>query len=538
MNVKHNRILTTILSVILLFSLTSCVDDLNVTPIDPSTNQTFNQDSVFAKIYASLALTGQQGPSGNGDLDGIDEGTSSFIRLVWNLNELTTDEAISSWGDPGVPEMNFNKWTASHDQVEGMYSRLYFDITICNHFLEKTTGQTDEKSVKQRAEARFMRALNYFYLMDMFGSVPFTETVSTVLPQQISRADLFAWIEKELLEIEPDMYEPQQAPYYRADQVADWLLLSRLYLNAEVYTGTAHWTDAAKYAAMVINSGYTLCPTYGQLFMADNAGSIDGSTVNQARKEIILPIACDGVYTRSWGNSIFLIASTRTSGMPDWGSTAGWGGNRARAALAYKFFPNGLTDDDLSNETATTLQTKAGDDRAMFWGWTTGDSKGTTPYSITKYTVFKQGLSVTKYTNVRADGGEVGDVQYTDTDVPLLRVGEAYLTYAEAVYRGGDMVNGYTALSAVNDLRTRSHASTLNTLSLETLCDEWSREFYFEGRRRMDLIRFGYYGGSDYTWDWKGGSEAGSKFSVNYNLFPIPTSDLSANSNLVQNPGY
>jgi len=538
MNVKRNKIWITLMSVMLTLQLTSCVNDLNVTPIDPSVNQTFNQDSVFAKIYATLALTGQQGAAGKGDLDGIDEGTSSFIRLSWNLNELTTDEAICSWGDPSIPEMNYNKWTASHDQIKGMYARFYFDVTICNHFLDKTAGQTDQKSIKQRAEVRFMRALNYFYLMDMFGNVPFTEKVSTELPHQISRSDLFVWVEKELLEIEPDMYEPKQAPYYRADQAAVWLLLSRLYLNAEVYSGTPRWTDAAKYAAKVINSDYSLCPVYRQLFMGDNAGTIDGSTVNEAPKEIILPVACDGVYTKNWGNSLFLIASTRTTGMPSWGSSEGWGGNRARAALLKKFLPDGVTNDDLDGQTSTTFKEKAGDDRAWFWGWNTSESNGSNPYTIDKYTSFKQGVSVAKYTNVRADGAETHSAQYTDTDVPLLRAGEAYLTYAEAVFRGGDMVNGYTAIDAVNDLRARSHAGSLNSLSLEVLCDEWSREFYFEGRRRMDLIRFGYYGGSDYSWDWKGGSANGSKFSVDYNLFPIPTSDLSANSNLVQNPGY
>lgn len=152
--------------------------------------------------------------------------------------------------------------------------------------------------------------------------------------------------------------------------------------------------------------------------------------------------------------------------------------------------------------------------------------------------IFKQGLSVTKYTNVRADGGATSHVQFVDTDYPLMRIAEAYLSYAEAVTRGASVLNGKAALDVVNDLRTRAHASKLNALSLETLCDEWSREFFFEGRRRTDLIRFGFYGGSDYNWEWKGGSMAGTKFSANYNLFPIPTTDLTANPNLEQNTGY
>ena len=526
------------------FGLASCVDDLNVKSINPQNVAEFDQDAVFAKLYSSLALTGQQGAAGSGDVDGIDEGTSAFVRLIWNLNEITTDEAICSWGDPGIPEMNFNKWSASHSNIQGLYYRLYFDITLCNHFLENTEGKTDDKSVKQRAEARFLRALNYYYLLDMWGNVPFVTKVSTENPKQIKRADLYAWIETELKDIESSLYAPRQGSYYRVDQAADWLLLSRLYLNAKVYTGTPQWDNAAIYAKKVIGSGYTLVDNYAQLFMGDNAGTIDNSTVNKAPDEIIFAINADGVKIKSWGSSLFLIASTHTAGMlPTWGSSDGWGGNRARAALALKFFPNGITDADIATQTTdngNTLATKANDVRAMFWGWTTDVSKGTSPYTISDYSVFKQGLSVSKYSNVRADGGQTSNTEFPDMDVPFMRVAEAYLTYAEAVLRGGASVDGYTAVQAVNAIRNRAHTTPYlaSELTLDVLRDEWCREFYFEGRRRMDLIRFDSYGGSDYTWDWKGGTKAGTKFNVIYNLMPIPTSDLNANSNLVQNPGY
>ena len=518
-----------ILSLLVFAGISACTNDLDVTPIDPSVTQTFDQDAVFTKIYASMALTGQEGPAGTPDLDAdyVDEGTSAFVRLIWNFNELSTDEALCSWGDPGIPEMNFCKWTASHEQLKGLYARLYFIVTLTNHFLEQTEGQTDDTSVKQRAEARFVRALSYYYLIDFFGNVPFTTTVSTELPAQIGRADLYSWIITELQEIEPDMYDAKAAPYYRADKVADWLLLSRLYLNAEVYTGTADWTNAAKYAKKVIDSGYSLCPTYEQLFMADNAGNIDGST-NLAPNEIILPIAADGIKTYSYGSSLFLIASTHTSGMNDWGTTEGWGGNRARAALVKKFFADGSIP---SNADQTDLREAANDDRAMFF------ADGRT-VDIEKTTVFKQGLSVFKWRNIRADGGASNDTKWVDTDVPLMRSAEAYLTYAEAILRGASEIDGYTALSAVNALRSRANANQLTTLDLNGVLDEWSREFYFEGRRRTDLIRFGDFGGSSYSWDWKAGVAAGTQFSSIYNLMPIPSVDLNSNPNLTQNNGY
>ena len=517
------KLFTAILSVMFVVGLsTSCISDLDVEPIDPSVTQTFDQDGVFTKIYASLALTGQEGPAGNGDVDGIDEGTSAFVRLIWNLNELTTDEAISSWGDPGIAEMNFNRWSSSHDQITGVYGRFYFNVTLCNHFLEQTQGQTDEKTVKQRAEARFMRALNYYYLMDFFGNVPFTEVVALEAPTQISRTDLFNYIEKELTESEADMYEPKAAPYYRADKVANWLLKSRLYLNAEVYTGTAKWSEAATYAKKVMDSAYKLNPEYTHLFMGDNSGS----GVNKAPQEIILPIAADGIKTKSYGTSLFLIASTRTSGMPNWGSNDGWGGNRARAALVKKFFPDGNIPE---NAKLTPATTGAADKRALFFI----DDR---TLEIENVEIFKQGYSVMKFSNVRADGSTPNDLVFTDMDVPFFRAAEAYLTYAEATLRAGGSSND--ALTALNALRSRANAPLFTAVDLDRILDEKAREFYFEGHRRTDLIRYGYYGGGDYNWDWKGGSPSGTKFSAIYNLFPIPSTDMNSNENLDQNPGY
>ena len=530
------RNIKSVLAAVTLFtamSMTSCVNDLNVEPIDPSVTQTFDQDGVFSKIYASLALSGQQGPSGNGDVAGIDEGTSNFVRLIWNLNELTTDEAICSWGDPGIPEMNFNKWSSSHDQVKGLYGRLYFGVTICNHFLEQTAGKTDEKSIKQRAEARFMRALNYYYLMDMFGNVPFTEVVTEKPAPQINRADLFKYLESELKAIESDMFEPRKAPYYRVDKAANWLLLSRLYLNAEVYTGTARWSDAAIYSKKVMDSAYKLNPSYKQLFMADNAGVLDGSLVNTAPQEIILPIAADGIKTKSWGSSLFLIASTRTNGMKPWGTTEGWGGNRARKALVLKFFPGLIFTTDKTDLTTVSGSTK--DLRALFYG------ASDRTLTISNSSFFKEGYSVIKFSNLRADGGTPNDPKFTDMDVPFMRLPEAYLTYAEAILRTSTTkADSTNALNVVNELRKRASCGKLLTsIDLPTILDEKCREFFFEGQRRTDLIRHGKYGGeTGYTWDWKNGVAAGSNFSTIYNVFPIPSTDINANPNLTQNKGY
>lgn len=536
---------------LLAFQMSSCVNDLNLDPIDPNVSQSFDQEMVFAKIYSSLTTTGQEGPAGNGDVAGIDEGFSAFTRLIWNLNELTTDEAVCSWGDTGIPDLNFNKWTDSNDFTKGLYGRFFFNITLINHFLEQTADKTDEITLRERAEARFMRAMNYSYLLDMFGNVPFTEVVAIDPPKQILRKDLFIWIHSELEACEADMFEPRTAPYYRVDKAANWMLRARLFLNGEVYTtipqtdsttytpGTTYWNEAAVYAKKVMDSGYMLNPNYRQLFMGDNAGTMDGSLVNTAPQEIIFPIACDGIRTKSWGNSMFLIASTYKSDMPACGTKEAWSGNRARSSMIRKFYPGTIYARDMGDLTTGAISPASRyskDDRALFFGLSR-------TLEIAQPGKFTEGFSSFKWTNVRADSAATSDNQFTDTDIPFMRAAEAYLTYAEAVTRGASEINGLTAVAAVKSIRDRAHAKAITDpalITLNFLCDEWSREFNFEGRRRTDLIRFGKFGGDNtgYLWPWKGGVEAGTEIDAKYNLFAIPSSDLNANPNLKQNPGY
>lgn len=500
-------------AVALTIGLTSCVDDLNVEPINPQVSQEFDQQAVFTKIYASMGMTGMTGTAGGGDLDamGIDEGQSGFYRTLWYLNNLAGDEALCCWfSDQGVTEANYTGWTDTDVFVQGLYYRLYFGVTLCNHFLDMTEDATDEESKLQRAEARFIRALNYYYLMDMYANVPLVTKVDKETPKQNTRAELFAFLESELLEIQNEMSEAGSGVYYRADRAAAWLLLARLYLNAEVYTGTARWADAATYAEKVINSNYKLADNYAALFMGNNDSNAD------AMQEIILPIAQHGNYTKTYSGSYFLVASTHTAGMPEWGSIDGWGGIRARKTLVENLTKNG------------------NDDRALFY-------KTSDDPTISDPNAFTSGWGVTKWNNLDSETGlpvVSNDVEakVPETDIPFLRAAEAYLTYAEAMFREG---NAGAALEKINVLRTRANAQTLSNLTLDILRDEWSREFYFEGRRRIDLVRFNSFGGNtNYNWDWKGGVANGTTFDAKYNILPLPVSDMNANSNLVQNPGY
>ena len=527
--------------------LSSCIGDLDVTPIDPNKNTNPKSDQLFTKCYADLALAGQSGPDGDCDIDGLDGGTTGFVRQLFNTNELPTDEAICNWGDPGIAEFNYISFDSNHPMAKGFYYRLYFGVTICNQYLA-TFADVDETKT---AEVRFLRALNYYHLMDLYGNVPFTEQVSAKAAPQYTRKQMYDFLEKELLEIEPKLSaatpkKSTDAGYGRVDKAAAWMLLSRLYLNAQVYTGTPQWQKAAEYAKKVMDSNYKLYTgatkngwtAYQQLFMGDNGE-------NGASVEAVFPILQDGKKTASWGTTLFLIASTfdagvtvNPNGVAGNNTSENWAGNRARKSLIDKFFPNNNAPYVHANQ----MTAAAGDDRALFDALQAdGNKRNIDQANADQIGVFSNGFAVAKFTNFHSDGTAGHDAKFSDTDLFLMRVAEAYLTYAEATARlnGGHTTTEGTA--AINALRRRAHAQerTTGSYTLDDILDEWSREFYFEGRRRSDLIRFGRFGGNtNYTWPWKGGVHEGTQVSATKNIYAIPTSDAIVNPNIKQNPGY
>ena len=529
---------------LLLFSINACVNDLNVKSIDPFNQSEIDLDAVFLKIYATLGLTGQSGPDGNGDIADIDEGTSAFYRMIFSLNEFCADMIYWIWPDVGVDDIRSATWTSSNALTKGLYSRLYFDISLCNLYLEETNNETNPSTIAKRAEVRFIRALNYYYLLDMFGNVPFPLTVKKENPTQIKRAELYKWLVEELTNLEPDLSDAgNRISYYRVDKAAAWLLLSRLYLNAEVYIGTADWNNAALYSKKVIDSPYSLATKYSYLFMGDNDNL---SSVNDAYKEIILPIAQDGLYTRSWGGSMFLIASLRTEGMPSWGITESWKCIRSRYELVNLFFPNSPKYDNINNafikgEEKEMIE-EAKDDRAMFCNYREYNDSLSISFLLGRKhpsDEFLSGWSMTKFTNLFADNNrKPSDSMWPDMDIPFMRKAEAYLNYAEAVLRGASAI-GITADDAVNELRKRANAIELTGVTLSDILDERGREFYCEGCRRSDLIRYKLFGGNtNYFWEYKGGVILGKNFEEYRNIYPLPQSDIVANDNLEQNDGY
>lgn len=557
---KHIFLKTVLAALLMGGATTSCVNDLNISSIDPQSSSSYGDMELLAKIYSTLGLTGQRGPAGNGDISS-DEGESGFYRTTFNLQELCTDECAWAWQtDADIPQITNIEWTSSSPRVQWAFQRLAFDVTLCNFYLTNTEDKAEDPQYKlYRAEVRFLRALHLWYFLDLWGKAPFKTTYDIYeLPVEKAGKDLYDWIDKELTEIEPQMAEVGEfnntANFGRADRGAAYMLHARLALNSEVYTNGAvkDYQKAIDYCDLLEGkyelskadkNGYT---GYEQVFMADNDEN------PQAMKEIILPIRQDGVKTKCYSGANYLVSSTRITGMPYMGTNNGWSCNFARAALVKKFFsnlddcplatekaPDNATEadiialDEAAGTTTKDVQRKANDDRALFYS---GCGGGLRSIEFEQIAGFNSGLSIVKWSNIRTDGAPTSHVEFPDVDIPLIRYAEMFLTRAEAKFRlSGDPQQ---ARADIEVLRSRAGASIPATITEQFIIDEWCREFYMEGRRRSDLNRFGLFTGDKYIWDFKGGVAEGKSVADYFKVYPIPADDIRGNENLNQNEGY
>ncbi len=562
-----NIFIKTIAAAALTLGMTGCVNDLDISSIDPQSSPTADPMGLLAKCYGVLGLTGQDGGTGNGDLS-LDEGESGFYRTTFNLQELPTDECMWAWQtDPDIPQITMINWNSSSVRVQWAYTRLTYDITLFNSYLSQVPE--DEANRQYRAEVRFLRALHYWYMLDLFGKSPFkTEFNITELPIEYSGNQMYGWLDKELTEIENEMTATgtgvgafnDSQNFGRADLGAVYLLHARLALNSAVYSDSINpeteYRKAVDYCNKIEQSGaYTLSSKekngnsgYAQLFMADNDQNAD------AMDEIIFPIRQDGLRTRQYSGSLVLIAGSRSAAMPNYGMKESWTCLFARSAMTQKFFPSlsnvplvpdgAETSDDqtkaaeLDQQYGTSVQQlidAAGDDRALLYS---GCANGVRTISTEAVTDFKNGLSLVKWTNMKSDNTGGQDLSWPDTDIPLLRYAEVFLIRAEANWRLG--ADATTVMNDINVLRQRANTRLFNAgdITEDNIRDEWCREFFMEGRRRSDLVRFGCFTGNKYVWDWKGGTANGTTIDSHFDVYPIPADDIMNNTNLKQNPGY
>lgn len=537
-----NKIKATLIIVLSLVLVTSCVDDLNVAPKDPDSIMAGNlldkpeyMKQALGKIYASFIISGQ-GANGGPDITSGDENFFTTMRALWNCQEITTDEAMCGWTDVGIADLNTQTWSSSNPFLTALYQRLGLSITYANDFI-RITNDTKDPVVKQyNSEARFLRALAYFYQIDLFGNPPFTtekDGVGKFYPKQIKRADLFNYITSELKDIEATLGEPGFS-YPQADKAAAWMLLARLYLNAEVYTGTAKWDSCKIYTDKVINSNkYSLASNYRQNFSADNDG--------YHNPEMIFAWEQDGTYTQGYVGTTFIIESSsdavyvRAEDFHGLTLNTNWNGNRTRKNFMNILVDTLKTYGNVPVPASDNMFSQSKDKRVLLKMKQSIDIPSAS--SSGDY-----GIGVYKFTAKNTDGSlpETFNPAYACTDYPIFRYADALLMRAEASFRLGDKE---AAKNDINLVRERAYGSTegniqASEVTADFILDERGREFYFEGQRRTDLVRFGKFTDGGYNWQWKGGVFEGIATEKHMNIFPIPSDEVASNPNIEQNTGY
>lgn len=566
-----------VLGVSLALGLSSCVGDLDLLPNDPNqlTADKFAENpeeyimQVMAKCYSGMAVSGQTGPDGSSDISGLDGGTSQYTRALYMLQEFTTDESKWIWPDAGVVDLNTNTWGNGNVNIFGTYSRLYVHIAICNDFLRLANSLGDygispdaelQATIDQyKLEARALRAMSYYWALDLFGNASFIDETSLAgtSPVQYTRQELYDWLVTELEDLVATF--PTTTPIYgRVGIDGVEALLARVYLNAEVYTGTAAYDKCSQHCANIIARhqgegfrGSGLVPVYMYLFCGDNDEYMPGGGgVN----EILWGIPYDSENIQPYGGSMFLCAAGISNltwdandaimTATDYGMSAQWGCMHATSQFSDKF----QSDRDLR--------------WAMWCKEQQGFSKANTNFST-----FTDGYGVVKFTNLlkgnvtdpsgwdmndntknwssanggiyATDGSAARADNFPDTDLPLIRLADVYLMYTEAYIMGhaGDATN---ALNYVNLVRARANETnwTASDLTADNILDERCRELYWELTRRSDLVRHGKFSGSAYNWSWKNNEANGASIAETMDLFPIPANVISAQPEFEQNPGY
>lgn len=524
--------------------VTSCLKSLDTKPLNETDftsdvaygNEEGNYVAGLAKIYYCFI--------NQWDLKVADMGSSELIRALWNINECSTDEAKSAMqADSWVKDINENGWsTAENAATYAVYARCMHAISYVNEFLRQTTEEIlaergvdsalSQKITGMRQEARIIRAYMYWVMLDTFGDVPFVTEDSefgTYVPEQAKRADVFDYVVTELKEVTENPATPAAGSNYpRVDKGTAWGMLTRLYVNAGVYTGTARWEDAKNACEEVFKLGYDLCPEYAWLFRGDNGEN------PESRKEIMFAVYYDGVKsTWKWGGTNYLSIGA-SQGIDDEnglfciGLRDHWASIRAPYEFARDMFA-------VSNQDYTAGTYDCADDRGKLF-----HIKGRQE-EMKDISVFTQGWSVFKYNNTPHDQTleQFRDIaatrNFSSIDFPIMRLAEVYLNYAEACLH---LNQKDAAIPFLNKLRTRAHTSTISDYDADWLLAERGRELYWEALRRVDLIRFDKFCSGTYLWKYKGGSYNGQSIPEFRKVFAIPPSEISSNKKLNQNPGY
>lgn len=554
---------------VLGLSLSSCVGDLDLNPIDPNLYNDTESESFYGEAlgecYSIMAVSGQDGP-GSSIISGLDNGRGQYTRAIFMMNEFTTDECVWVWKDDGIYDLVTCTYGASNGNIYGTYGRLYAHIAVCNQFINSIPENTDNSDLlEMRNEARALRAMSYYWALDIFGSPSFTLDTpdGETEPSQITRKNLYNWLENELIYL-VDQSNLSSSPLYgRVGKDGAEALLARLYLNAEVYTGTAQWDKCAQRCSNII-SRHENQSTYGGL--VDNYLGLFAKNNNQFMpggggvNEILWGIAYDSTHTQTYGGTTFLIASQCSANLGmnfrRLGTSAAWTCLKARQNLSELFAPWNSKTGTISNGEGSLY---SDDIRASQWiaghvNFTDDNgnpAEGNIEIENNEIGSWSDGYTVVKWSNCDANSAQGSGLNYlTDpdmatefatADLALIRLADVYLMYVESWYRQSTSALPSNALKYMNYIRNRAGVepyTNVNQIGESEIINERGRELYWELTRRSDLIRFNMYTGNSYLWPWKGNVLEGTGISERYKLMPIPTNIIAAQPSFVQNPGW
>lgn len=524
-----------------LLATTSCLGDLDQEPILDKSEATINNPadcmSFLAKIYSGFGLSGNSSNTDiEPDLAGGDQGSLVFLRGLISMQEFPTDEAIWNWTDAGIVELCMINWDYTLPYSYSFYQRAMLNVRYCKEFLSVFPEGSSIPDIKvYRDEVRTLRAMNYYYLIDLYRNpgVVWDDSPTSDKswkPSQIGTEALFTKIIDELKDLAENSSLPERpsmTTYGRMTKPVVNTLLAKMYLNAEVYIGKPMYNEAAEAAQKVIDAGFGLEDNYKNLFCGEN------HLTGLHKNEIIYAIPFDNVNARSFGSTIVVTTGAYGGDLdPTWfGLSTSWTCIKPTKQMVEFFKDSPEAGVDKHN----SLIRK--DTRYAFFD---GGGKRNTESKLQDWNT---GYLCYKFTNLGWDGAAVTPTSEPNTDFPLFRLADIYLIYAECALRGAAKADRTIALGYINLLRQRANGDASaniksSELTLDFILDERARELYWEGQRRSDLVRFGKFT-KDYAWAYKGGTLEGvANVDSKFNIFPISDKDLTANPNLKQNPGY
>lgn len=545
---------------VLAFTMQSChkldvpVNSQLTPEVYPTTLAQFN--SVMGPIYTRLR--------------------SDYSIGFFQVNSHSTDESVQpayggNWFDGGrFMQMHYHTWDKDNPLLNGAWNYLSDLVGIANQTMFILTTAPEGAAKNQAiAEMRTMRSLAYFFMMDMFGNIPLDTVYGTrELQTNTPRAQVFSFLERELRSAIPFLSPQAGAVMYgKPNRYTAYALLAKMYMNAQVYTGTARWNEAVVACDSIMNAGggrlYGFEPrnTYLQMFYPNNGPQ---------QKEFIFAIPYDASvsngfmfharYDLNRNHGIRFLYSGSTPGTnvnPIMNFTTGNGlvnvrpsGPRMTLPEYFAYFndPNDIRNGQwLSGKQywqdgspIMVSTTKRGYDQFY-----TGADGGT---RIEYHLELSENFSLRQNVNTFDCGNDeiawnmgTRNIKFfpdatnrsnrnQNNDVPIFRYSDFVLLKAEALLRGATPTQGHTALSLVNSLRAnRTTSAPWTTVNLDSIYAERAREMSWECTRRNDMIRFGKY---EDSWGLKRDN------NVNKRLFPIPNVAFQTNPKLVQNPGY